>query len=353
MMEFSRLQEQPHRRFNPLTRDWVLVSPHRTQRPWQGQTEENAITSVPYDPSCYLCPRNSRAGGHLNPDYKNTFVFDNDFAALKSDQPDFHIDDFAKGLLVAEAEQGICRVVCFSPRHDLTIPQMSVDDISGVIKVWTEQYKDLSGLPFINHVQIFENRGATMGCSNPHPHGQIWANSTVPNEPRKELLALVDYRYMHGSCLLCDYLKIERKDGQRIVCENEHFLALVPFWATWPFETLLLSKAHFGSFNDMPECQRRSLADVLKRLTTRYDNLFRISFPYSMGFHQPPTDGQAYPECHFHAHYYPPLLRSATVRKFMVGYEILATPQRDITPELAADRLREQSEHHYSFEKVG
>jgi UDPglucose--hexose-1-phosphate uridylyltransferase len=348
-MELSRLKEQPHRRFNPLTRDWVLVSPHRTQRPWQGQTEENAVTSVRSDPSCYLCPGNSRAGGHLNPDYKNTFVFDNDFAALKSNQPDFHFDESGEGLLMAEAEQGICRVVCFSPRHDLTIAQMSIDDINGVVNVWTEQYKQLGDLPLINHVQIFENRGAIMGCSNPHPHGQIWANSTIPNEPRKELLSLSEYRTAHGSCLLCDYLEVEKRRAERIICENDDFVALVPFWAIWPFETMLLSREHLGSLSDMSDEKRRALADILKRITTRYDNLFAISFPYSMGFHQSPTDGQPHPECHFHAHFHPPLLRSATVRKFMVGYELLATPQRDITPEIAAEKLREQSETHYSL----
>lgn len=347
-MTSEDLRQNPHRRFNPLTQEWILVSPHRTQRPWQGQTEACAVESSPtYDPNCYLCPGNSRAGGATNPKYTSTFVFDNDFAALKPAIPESKIDLDSKGLLVAECESGVCKVLCFSPRHDLTLPRMEVASIRGVIDLWAEEYASLGARPDINHVQIFENRGAMMGCSNPHPHCQIWANRTVPNEPAKELRSLSQYREAHGSCLLCEYVALEQRAAERIVCENDGFLSVVPFWATWPFETLLLSKRHFASFNDISASERDSLADLLKRLTTRYDNLFQISFPYSMGFHQSPTDGSPHPEWHFHAHFFPPLLRSATVRKFMVGYELLASPQRDITPEAAADRLRSMSERHY------
>ena len=346
-MELSQLQNQPHRRFNPLTQDWVLVSPHRTERPWQGQTEDHGEVSIKYDPNCYLCPGNKRAGGHQNPTYESTFVFDNDFAALKPDQADFREDQSGTGLLRAEGESGICRVVCFSPRHDLTLSRMLVDQIAEVVKVWTGQYRELGAMPGINYVQIFENRGAIMGCSNPHPHGQIWANSSIPNELAKEQNSLLEYQKRNGSCLLCDYISTEMAATERIVCQNEHFLAVVPFWAIWPFETLVLSKKHTTSLIDLSHEMSCSFADILKRLTTRYDNLFETSFPYSMGLHQSPTDGRQHPEWHFHAHFYPPLLRSAAVKKFMVGYELLAMPQRDITPESAASRLAKLSENHY------
>ena len=334
----------PHRRFNPLTREWVLVSPHRTQRPWQGQVEKSQPESQPkYDSQCYLCPGNERAGGARNPRYASTFVFDNDFASLMPDIPQLEGDEQARGIIVARTERGICRVVCFSPRHDLTIAQMPVEEIRTVIDTWVDQYQQLGAVPGINYVQIFENRGAMMGCSNPHPHGQIWADETVPNEPEKEQAALRDYLRERGSCLLCGYLELECASGERTVCENEYFIGLVPFWATWPFETLLVSKQHVPDIL-LDSAARDALAAIMKRLTTRYDNLFQISFPYSMGFHQQPTDGEPHPEWHLHGHYYPPLLRSATVRKFMVGYEMLAQPQRDITPELAAQRLRDMPE---------
>ncbi|MBS1852352.1 MAG: UDP-glucose--hexose-1-phosphate uridylyltransferase [Acidobacteria bacterium] len=342
------LRSSPHRRFNPLTREWVLVSPHRAERPWQGQVETPEQESLPtYDPACYLCPGNARAGGHQNPSYTSTFVFENDFAALKPDVPEAHFDLEGKGLLRAESEAGICRVVCFSPRHDLTLARMEVAQIRSVVDVWSEQSLELGKRPGIRHVQIFENRGAMMGCSNPHPHGQIWANATIPNEPRKELLAFGEYRQNHGGCLLCDYLALELKSRERLVCENQHFAALVPFWAVWPFEVLLLSKRHVAEMPALQEAERGALAEILKEITTRYDNLFKVSFPYSMGFHQQPADKAPHPEWHFHAHYYPPLLRSATIRKFMVGYEMLASPQRDITPEAAAERLRLLPEVHY------
>ncbi|HEU5400528.1 MAG TPA: UDP-glucose--hexose-1-phosphate uridylyltransferase [Terriglobales bacterium] len=337
----------PHRRLNPLTGDWILVSPHRTQRPWQGQTEKRAApASVAYDPSCYLCPGNERAGGHHNPKYESTLVFTNDFAALVPDSPETRYD--VGGLLVAQGEAGTCRVICFSPRHDLTLARMSVEEIHKVVDLWVEQYAELGARPRTNYVQIFENRGEIMGCSNPHPHCQIWTNEIIPNEPRKEQERQSAYALANKSCLLCDYLLLEKKEGTRIVCENDDFVALVPFWATWPFETLLLAKSHVRDLPAMSSSARSNLADILKRLTTRYDNLFEISFPYSMGFHQAPTDGEPHNEWHLHAHFYPPLLRSATIRKFMVGYELLAMPQRDITPELAAERLRNLSEQHYS-----
>jgi UDPglucose--hexose-1-phosphate uridylyltransferase len=344
-VELHKLEGKSHRRYNPLTRDWILVSPNRTDRPWQGHTEKRTEAAMPrHDPSCYLCPGNLRAGGVRNPEYSSTFVFDNDFAALQPDLPDLQIDDSGKKLLVAASERGICRVVCFSPRHDLTLAQMAAAEISGVIDVWAEQYGTLGTLPYINHVQIFENRGAMMGCSNPHPHGQIWATQTIPNEPRKEQESFVEYRRANRSCLLCDYSELELASGERIVCQNESFLAVVPFWATWPFETLVLSKRHVTDIEALDAAARADLADMLKRLTTRYDNLFQTSFPYSMGFHQRPTDGDEHSEWHFHAHFFPPLLRSANVKKFMVGFELLASPQRDITPELAAKQLRELSE---------
>jgi UDPglucose--hexose-1-phosphate uridylyltransferase len=333
------LKEHPHRRYNPLTREWILVSPHRTQRPWLGQVEKvgDEMPSA-YDPACYMCPGNTRAAGARNPKYEGTLVFDNDYPALLADTPKGNLDD--SDLIIARSESGICRVVCFSPRHDLTVARMPPKDIRRVVDVWTEQYEQLGDLPFVNYVQIFENRGAMMGASNPHPHGQIWASASIPNEPSKEQLALQAYQASHKACLFCDYLARERQLEQRLVFENKHFSALVPFWAIWPFETLVISRRHSLSMSDLSSEERDGLADILKRLTIRYDHLFDTSFPYSMGFHQCPTDGQAHPEWHLHAHFYPPLLRSATVRKFMVGYEMLGTPQRDITAETAAARLR-------------
>ncbi len=342
------LTQQPHRRLNPLTAEWVLVSPHRTQRPWQGQVETPPQDErPPYDPTCYLCPGNRRAGDVQNPPYTGTFIFDNDFAALKLDAPAGLSKAAASELFVAVPEPGVCRVVCFSPRHDLTLPQMDLADLRRVVEVWVEQYLELGSLPQINYVQIFENRGAMMGASNPHPHGQIWANHTLPNEPAKEDRSQADYWARHGRSLLGDYLEQELAQRERVVVQNEHFVALVPFWAVWPFETLLISRRPVPSMARLSQAERDGLADILKRLTTRYDNLFKISFPYSMGFHQQPTDGQEHPHWHLHAHFYPPLLRSATVRKFMVGYEMLGGPQRDITAESAADRLRQMSETHY------
>jgi UDPglucose--hexose-1-phosphate uridylyltransferase len=346
-MDTSLLQEVPHRRFNQLTRDWVLVSPHRTKRPWLGRVEKPAAANLPaYDPTCYLCPGNERADAARNPKYTSTFVFDNDFAALLPDGPSFDVDD--GGLLVARTEKGICRVMCFSPQHDLTIPRMSLSAICEVIGVWTAEFRWLRESDWVRHVQIFENRGALMGASNPHPHCQIWATASVPDVPAKELASFRAYREEKKSCLLCDYLQLELQHGERVVCENDGFAVVIPFWAVWPFETMLVSKRHFASMEEFAGREAGLLADILRRITIRYDNLFETSFPYSMGFHQRPTDGQEYPEWHFHAHYFPPLLRSATVQKFMVGFELLGNPQRDITAESAAKRLREVAEIHYS-----
>lgn len=343
-MDFDR----PHRRLNMLTGQWVLVSPHRAKRPWQGQVEKLPVETLPaYDPTCYLCPGNRRNTGNVNPPYTSTFVFDNDFAALLPPEAGQPEQPPSAGLFTAEAEYGLCRVVCFSPRHDLTLPEMALEDVETVVRTWTEQTVQLGSLDYINYVQVFENRGATMGASNPHPHSQIWATGHIPNEPAAELVQQAAYAQEHGSCLLCDYVQAEQQRGERLVAQNEHFTALVPFWAVWPFEVLLIANRHSGSLSDLNSAEVTGLADILQQITTRYDNVFEISFHYSMGFHQSPTDGKTYPHQHLHAHFYPPLLRSATVRKFMVGFEMLGMPQRDITAETAAARLREQSPVHY------
>jgi UDPglucose--hexose-1-phosphate uridylyltransferase len=335
--------KRPHRRFNPLTRDWILVSPHRTQRPWQGQVETAAKPAgVHYDPECYMCPRNKRSTGHMNPAYKNVFVFDNDFPALLPEGDPASINE--KDLLIAETETGICRVLCFSPQHDLTLSGMQLTEIRAVVDCWADQFQELGSHQNIRHVQIFENRGATMGASNPHPHCQIWSSASIPNIPKAEQESQAAYRKAKGSCLLCDYFRLEESAAVRIVASNEHFLAVVPYWAVWPFETMIISRRHTAAVDEFNSNERDSLSDLLKRLTTRYDNLFRTPFPYSMGFHQRPTDKQEHPEWHFHAHFFPPLLRSATVRKFMVGFELLGMPQRDITAETSAERLRAVSD---------
>ena len=339
--------EFPHRRFDPLRGRWVLVSPHRTERPWQGEVSRTGgPPPVHYDPGCYLCPGNARAGGKRNPAYSGVFVFDNDYAALLPDSPEVVPDD-SHPLLRAEGERGLCRVLCFHPDHSLTLSRMTVEEIVPVVEAWTAQWIELGNRAEIDHVQIFENRGALMGSSNPHPHCQIWATEHIPDEADAELTNQLAYRAKSGGCLLCDTLRVELEQGARIVCENDEFVALVPFWAVWPFETLLLSRTHISAMDQFSGAQRRGLADILKRLTTRYDNLFETSFPYTMGFHQRPSDGQDHPECHFHGHFYPPLLRSANVRKYMVGFEMLGMAQRDITPETAAERLRNLSEEHY------
>jgi UDPglucose--hexose-1-phosphate uridylyltransferase len=345
MIVFSS-EDHPHRRLNALTGEWILVSPHRAKRPWQGQVEKPETEKLPeYDPACYLCPGNTRAGGNINPVYTDTFVFTNDFSSLLDDSPSGSSNE--NDLLIAESEQGICKVICFSPRHDLTVPLMEPVSIQKVIELWTKEYRDLGNIDFINHVQIFENKGSMMGCSNPHPHCQIWAQRSLPVGPEKEQKRLLAHYSRHGKTLLSDYLALEVKKDERIVCSNNSFVALVPFWATWPFETLIISRRPAPDLTSLTDYERTDLAAIYKQLTIRYDNLFTISFPYSMGFHQAPTDGTEHPEWHLHMHFYPPLLRSATVRKFMVGYELLADPQRDFTAEQSAERLKSLSDTHY------
>ncbi len=338
-------KDHPHRRLNPLTNDWVLVSPHRSKRPWQGQFEKAVINERPkYDPACYLCAGNERIGGYKNPDYKGTFVFTNDFSALLNDTPS---GDINEGLFQAQSESGVCKVICFSEDHSLTIPEMEMSDIRSVVDVWCKEFKELGSNDFINYVQIFENKGSIMGCSNPHPHGQIWASSSIPVEPAKESETQKVYFENKGTTLLGDYLNAELQKEERILVKNDHFVALVPFWAVWPFETMIISRRPVPSILELTEDEKNGLADIYKQLTIKYDNLFETSFAYSAGLHQAPTDGQYYPEWHLHMHFYPPLLRSATVKKFMVGYEMLATPQRDITAEQAAQRLRDLPNIHY------
>ena len=346
-MESFNLSDHPHRRLNPLTGEWVLVSPHRTKRPWQGQTEKlPPETRLSYDPNCYLCPGNTRAGGAVNLPYEHTFVFENDFAALLPTAVEGLVN--AAGLLRAEPVRGVCRVLCFSPRHDLTLAEMPVAAIRRVVDLWAEQTAELAALPYIGYVQIFENRGAMMGASNPHPHGQVWATELAPNEPAKEAARQAAYFEQHGRPLLADYLALELAAAERIVCANDEWVALTPFWAIWPFETMVLPRRPVATLPELDDAARVGLADILKRLTTRYDNLFETAFPYSMGVHQAPFDGLPHDEWQLHIHFYPPLLRSATVRKFMVGYELLAQPQRDLTPEQAAQRLRDLSEQRFA-----
>lgn len=333
----NKISHHPHRRYNPLTGEWVLVSPHRTKRPWQGKEEESFNQQrINYDAKCYLCPGNERAGGELNPNYSATYVFTNDFAALLPENPT--ISNETDSLFKTESIKGTSRVICFSPNHGLTLASMATEGILSVVNTWIQQVEEL-GKKY-KWVQIFENKGDVMGCSNPHPHGQIWASNSLPNEPQKEHIKQKEYYKENHSILLIDYLTKEREKAERIVLENESWIVLVPFWATWPFETILLPKRHVQRIIDLSEKEKTELAEILKKLLTKYDNLFNISFPYTMGWHGAPFNNEDNTHWQLHAHYYPPLLRSATVKKFMVGYEMLAEPQRDITAEQAADRLR-------------
>ncbi|MCE1254747.1 MAG: UDP-glucose--hexose-1-phosphate uridylyltransferase [Anaerolineae bacterium] len=337
--------DHPHRRFNPLTGEWVLVSPHRTKRPWLGQVEKVPLENRPvYDATCTLCPGNQRMSGLTNPQYENTFVFTNDFPALLPDTP--QANDYGHPLLKVESEQGTARVICFSPRHDLTLPEMEIDDIHKVVDTWVEQYNELGKT--YRWVQVFENKGTVMGCSNPHPHGQIWVQNRLPNEPSKEDRQQRTYYEENARLLLMDYTNLEVERQERVVVQNDDWLAVVPFWAIWPFETLLLPRRPVRRMPELNDGERHSLADLLKRLLTRYDNLFETSFPYSFGWHGAPFGSdENINHWQLHAHIYPPLLRSATVRKFMVGYELLAEAQRDLTAEQAARRLLDVSEIHY------
>jgi UDPglucose--hexose-1-phosphate uridylyltransferase len=341
------IQQYSHRRLNILTGEWVLVAPHRTKRPWQGHEEGKSLkNAILHDPACYLCPGNTRANGITNPDYASTYSFANDFSALIENIPRFDIHE--SDLLIARSEQGICKVICFSPRHDLTLAEMDVEGIESVIKTWQDEYEALGALPFINYVQIFENKGEIMGCSNPHPHGQIWAQETIPVEPAKEQTQQLMYLKKHNSSLLVAYSLLELDKKERIIYENEGFIVLVPFWAFWPYETMILPKKKIQHILQLTTEDINHFARAIKMVTTRYDNLFNTSFPYSAGIHQAPTDGMEHAEWQMHMHFYPPLLRSATIKKFMVGYELLANPQRDISAETSATILRNLPDQHYS-----
>lgn len=340
MSHVFNFEDHSHRRYNPFSGSYVQVSPHRSKRPWQGQ-QENIITTekISYDPACFLCASNIRVGGESNPDYQDTFVFTNDFGALSADIPNGSYEDgeFFK----AKSERGICKVICFSPDHSKTIPNLSLEQVSAVVKTWKREYEELGLRDFINYVQIFENKGEVMGCSNPHPHGQIWAQESIPDEPAKKQQKFLDYFKRFRKSMVCDYVKEELKKEVRIVYENKSFVVLVPFWAVWPFECMIAPKIPVSSLEKMDEQTMKDLADAYKNLTMKYDRLFDVSFPYSAGIHQAPTDGLPHLEWDLHMVFYPPLLRSASIKKFMVGYEMLANPQRDLTAEKAARVLRE------------
>jgi len=339
------LNEHPHQRYNILTGEWILVSPHRTKRPWQGKKEKIAEAQKPnYDAHCYLCPGNTRANGITNPNYESTYSFVNDFSALMENTP---VETMEDGLLLAKGERGICKVVCFSPDHALTLPLMEVNAITEVIELWRLEYRTLGERDDINYVQIFENKGELMGCSNPHPHGQIWSQSSIPEEVLKKTTTQTKHWNAHKRSLLGDYLTQECQKKERILFEDAHFVALVPFWAVWPYEVMIAPKRHLSHIGLLQKSETKSFAEAIKYVTTKFDNLFETSFPYSMGIHQAPTDGKNNEAWHFHMCFYPPLLRSATVKKFMVGYELFANPQRDITAEQAAKTLRELPNVHY------
>ena len=334
----TNLQDYSHKRFNILTGEWVLVSPHRAKRPWQGQNEAVSNEQRPtHDSSCYLCAGNTRINGEENPKYEDVFVFTNDFAALQTTSPKFSVTE---GLFKAESEQGICKVICFSPDHSKSLADMEVQDIDKVVKAWQKEYTELGAHEMINYVQIFENKGSVMGCSNPHPHGQIWSQSTLPNEVDKKDQNQKTYYNKNKSSLLGDYLDQELVANERIIYQNNHFVVLTPFWAVWPFETMIVSKTQKRNITELSDEESISFADAISKITRTYDKLFECSFPYSSGIHQSPTNGKSNDHWHWHMSFYPPLLRSATVKKFMVGYEMFGSPQRDITAEQAADRLR-------------
>ena len=334
----TNLQDYSHKRFNILTGEWVLVSPHRAKRPWQGQNEaiSNEVTPI-HDPSCYLCAGNTRINGEENPKYEDVFVFTNDFAALQTSSPKFSITE---GLFKSESEQGICKVICFSPDHSMSLADMEVLDINKVVKTWQNEYTELGSNDMINYVQIFENKGAVMGCSNPHPHGQIWSQSTLPNEVDKKDQQQRTYFSENNTSLLGDYLKQELEANERIIYQNDDFVVLTPFWAVWPFETMIIPKKQYTNITKISEQESLNFADAISKITKAYDKLFDCSFPYSSGIHQSPTNGKINDYWHWHMSFYPPLLRSASVKKFMVGYEMFGSPQRDITAEYAAKKLR-------------
>ncbi|MCR8669292.1 UDP-glucose--hexose-1-phosphate uridylyltransferase [Aestuariibaculum sp. M13] len=332
------LQDYSHKRFNILTGEWVLVSPHRAKRPWQGQNEAVSNEVRPsYDESCYLCAGNTRINGEVNPKYENVFVFTNDFAALQTDSKTFTVDD---GLLKAQSEQGICKVICFSPDHSKSLADMAPAEIEQVVLEWQKQYKELGDNDLINYVQIFENKGAVMGCSNPHPHGQIWSQTTLPNEVEKKDTQQRNYYNEHKKSILGTYLAQELEKQERIIFENDAFVVLIPFWAVWPFETMIVPKKHQTNISEMKDNETLLFAEAISVITKAYDKLFNTSFPYSSGIHQSPTNGEDNSHWHWHMSFYPPLLRSATVKKFMVGYEMFGSPQRDITAESAVKMLR-------------
>jgi len=338
-MENTDLQDYSHKRLNILTGEWVLVSPHRAKRPWQGQNETLSNSIRPkYDESCYLCAGNTRINGEVNPKYQDVFVFTNDFAALQNDSKTFDIND---GLLTAKSETGICKVVCFSPDHSKSLADMLPEEIKKVVTVWQKEYRELGGKPDINYVQIFENKGAVMGCSNPHPHGQIWSQSTLPNEVEKKNKQQLNYFIKNKRSLLGDYLAQEQEKQERIVFENKTFVVLVPFWAIWPFETMIIPKKHQSNILEMNNTETLEFAEAISVITKTYDKIFNASFPYSSGIHQAPTDGSNHSHWHWHMSFYPPLLRSATVKKFMVGYEMFGSPQRDITAETAVKMIKD------------
>ena len=335
----TNLQDYSHKRFNILTGEWVLVSPHRAKRPWQGQNEAvNNEVRPAHDPSCYLCSGNTRINGEVNPKYTDVFIFTNDFAALQNNSPSFQVDE---GLFKAQSETGICKVICFSPDHSKSLADMTAEEIQKVVFAWQKEYETLGKEPSINYVQIFENKGAVMGCSNPHPHGQIWSQSTLPNEVDKKNTQQLEYYKNHKMSILEKYIQQELEANERIIFQNDAFVVLVPFWAIWPFETMIVPKKHKKNISELNDDEALQFAEAIAVITKTYDKLFNTSFPYSSGIHQAPTNGEDNNHWHFHMSFYPPLLRSATVKKFMVGYEMFGTPQRDITAEQAAQRLKD------------